>query len=95
MGGGGGSSTNAAVDAANGASVDIVTNPMGQIVDIKLNSTGYGFTKIPKIKINSRTGAGADFRARLKFIPLNEFLEDQNLQTVDPNKLVQVVDCVS
>ena len=95
VGGGGGSSTNAAVDAANGASVDIVTNPMGQIVDIKLNSTGYGFTKIPKIKINSRTGAGADFRARLKFIPLNEFLEDQNLQTVDPNKLVQVVDCVS
>ncbi len=94
QGGGGGSPTNAAIDANNGAAVDVVTNALGQIVDIKLLSSGYGFTKIPRIEINSKTGVGADFRANLKFIPLDQFLEDQNLQTIDPNKLVQVVDCV-
>ena len=73
--------------------MNIVTNPLGQIVDVKLLSSGYGFTKIPRIKINSKTGAGADFRANLKFIPVSQFLEDQSLQTIDPNKLVQVVDC--
>ena len=92
--GGGGSSTNAAIGSgANGAALNIVTNPLGQIVDVKLLSSGYGFTKIPRIKINSKTGAGADFRANLKFIPVSQFLEDQSLQTIDPNKLVQVVDC--
>ena len=92
--GGGGSSTNAAIGSGdNGAALNIVTNPLGQIVDVKLLSSGYGFTKIPRIKINSKTGAGADFRANLKFIPVSQFLEDQSLQTIDPNKLVQVVDC--
>ena len=95
VGGGGGSPSNAAINATNGAAVDIVTNTLGQIVDIKLLSGGYGFTKIPQIKINSKTGVGADFRTNLKFIPLEQFLEDQNLEALDPNKLVQVVDCVT
>jgi len=56
---------------------------------------GYGFTSIPQVRINSREGLGARFRPRLKFIPLNQFLLEQELQVIDPTKLVQVVDCVT
>ena len=92
--GGGGSSTDDSVNAGNnGATASISVNDIGQIVDIKLESSGYGFTKIPFISIGSKTGAGAEFRSKLKFIPVSQLLEDQDLQTVDPNKLVQVIDC--
>ena len=95
VGGGGGPNDTDDGDGNNGANVEIELNEVGQVVGINVVSTGYGFTKIPFVAINSRTGLGAEFRPRLKFIPLDDFLEDQNLQTVDPNKLVQVVDCVS
>ena len=95
VGGGGGPNATDDGDGNNGANVEIELNEIGQVVGINVTSTGYGFTKIPYVAINSRTGLGAEFRPRLKFIPLDDFLEDQNLQTLDPNKLVQVVDCVS
>ena len=72
--------------------VDI--NPLGQIVAFNILETGYGYTTIPNISIISKSGAGAEFRARLKFIPLNIFLENENDKLVDSNKLVQVIDCV-
>ena len=92
-GGGGSSTDDSANDGNNGASASISVNDIGQIVDIKLESSGYGFTKIPFISIGSKTGAGAEFRSKLKFIPVSQLLDDQDLQTVDPNKLVQVIDC--
>jgi len=78
----------------NGAEFELQTNPIGQIIGINILSSGYGFTTIPRLIINSPTGLGAEFRTRLRFIPINQFLRDMRLQTVDPNKLVQVVDCV-
>ena len=93
--GGGGPDATDDGDGSNGASATIEVNEAGQIVDIDIVSSGYGFTRIPRVRINSRTGVGADFRTRLKFIPLSEFTKDNRLQSVDPNKLVQVVDCVS
>lgn len=78
----------------NGAVFEIQTNPIGQITGINILSSGYGFTTIPRLVVNSSTGLGAQFRTRLRFIPLNQFLRDTQLQTIDPNKLVQIVDCV-
>lgn len=83
------------VGGNNGAELDIQVNPIGQIISINVTSSGYGFTRIPTIRINSKEGLGAQFRTRLKFIPLNKFLADQQLKTVDPAKLVQVIDCVT
>ena len=82
-------------DTGTGATAEIQTNQIGQIVGINLISGGYGFTRIPTVRINSFQGVGARFRPRLKFIPLNQFLLEQELQVIDPNKLVQIVDCVS
>lgn len=83
------------VTGGDGAEVEITTNQLGQIVGVNLLSSGYGFTRIPTIAINSQQGVGARFRPKLKFIPVNEFLIQQELQVIDPNKLVQVVDCVT
>ena len=83
------------VTGGDGAEVEITTNQLGQIVGVNLLSGGYGFTRIPTIAINSQQGVGARFRPKLKFIPVNEFLIQQELQVIDPNKLVQVVDCVT
>ena len=82
-------------DTGTGATAEIQTNQLGQIVGINLLTSGYGFTRIPTVRINSFQGVGAKFRPRLKFIPLNQFLLEQELQVIDPNKLVQIVDCVS
>ena len=82
-------------DTGTGATAEIQTNQIGQIVGINVISGGYGFTRIPTVRINSFQGVGARFRPRLKFIPLNQFLLEQELQVIDPNKLVQIVDCVS
>jgi len=82
-------------DTGSGASAEIQTNQLGQIVGINVLNGGYGFTRIPAVRINSLEGAGAKFRAKLRFIPINQFLLEQELQVIDPNKLVQVVDCVT
>ena len=82
-------------DTGSGATAQIQTNQLGQIVSINVLSGGYGFTRIPQVRINSFAGAGAKFRPKLKFIPINQFLLEQELQVIDPNKLVQVVDCVT
>lgn len=80
----------------NGTEISLEVNDIGQIVDINLDTAGYGFTRIPDIRINSKQGVGAQFRPRLKFIPLNQFLEDQKMEIteIDPDKLVRVIDCV-
>jgi len=85
------------ISDGSGANITFDINPSGQIVGVNVLNSGYGFTTIPDLSINSLTGLGAEFRVNLKFIPLNEFLQDQNLleSQIDPDKLVQVVDCVS
>ena len=85
------------ISDGSGANITFDINPSGQIVGVNVLNGGYGFTTIPDLSINSLTGLGAEFRVNLKFIPLNEFLQDQNLleSQIDPDKLVQVVDCVS
>lgn len=82
------------IDDGDGGVFGIDVNQLGQIIGLNVLETGYGYTTIPNILINSTTGAGAEFRSRLKFIPLNDFLSEQDMQVVDPNKLVQVIDCV-
>ena len=80
----------------NGGEIALETNELGQIVGVKVVDPGYGFTRIPLIRINSQQGVGAEFRTRLNFIPLNQFVEDKKLEmeSIDPNKLVRVIDCV-
>ena len=65
------------ISDGDGSDIGFEINPSGQIVGLNVNEGGYGFTTIPNLTINSSTGVGAEFRVNLKFIPLNDFLEDQ------------------
>jgi hypothetical protein len=78
----------------NGATFSLNTTQLGQIVSINVLTPGYGFTTVPQIQINSKNGVGAKFLTQLKFTPLDQFLAEEELQTLDPTKLVQVIDCV-
>lgn len=78
----------------NGAVLQLQTTALGQIVAVNILTPGYGFTTIPQIEINSLKGVGAKFLPQLKFTPLDQFLAEQELESVDPTKLVQVIDCV-
>lgn len=82
------------VGGNNGAELKLVTNAIGQVVAIDVITPGYGFTTIPEIEINSTNGVGARFLATLDFIPLDKFLSDQALESLDPTKLVKVIDCI-
>ena len=80
------------LDDGDGGSFQIGVNNLGQIVNFTVLETGYGYTKIPTASVSSAEGLGARFRVNLKFTPLNEFIKTG--QVVDPNKLVQVIDCI-
>ena len=80
------------LDDGDGGTFAIDVNNLGQIVDFRVLETGYGYTKIPNANISSAAGLGARFRVNLKFTPLNDFIKTG--QVIDPNKLVQVIDCI-
>ena len=61
----------------------------GRVVGVKVNNKGHGFTNIPDIKINSKTGRGARLRPIMKFVSLSEVSE-----TLDPTQIISVVDCI-
>lgn len=82
------------VGGNNGAVLQLQTTALGQVVAVNILSPGYGFTTIPEIEINSLNGVGAKFLPQLQFIPLDQFLAEQDLESVDPGKLVQIIDCV-
>ena len=74
----------------------------GQLVNVLVKGRSCGFTDIPEIRINSKTGAGADLRAQLTFITLEEFNDsdgsddllierEEQLRTGGP---LQIVKCV-
>lgn len=78
------------VGGNNGAELSITTTALGQIVSVNIINPGSGFTTVPVIQINSKNGVGAKLSAQLNFTVLTE----QEIQNIDPTKLVKVIDCV-
>lgn len=78
---------------APGLNVRITMNEEGQIIALNIISPSCGLTEVPKVTINSATGAGADIQPILKFYTLDSYneLQDNNFKSQD---LVQVIDCV-
>lgn len=74
---------------------ELVLTPSGGIASVTILNPGYGFTSIPEFEINSDTGVGAKFRVELDFIPLDQFLKDNELIEIDQNQIVQIIDCIS
>jgi hypothetical protein len=81
----------------NGAEFELELTPTGQIANVKVISPGYGFVTIPDMVINSDTGVGARFRVNLKFTPIGQFITEKQLElaSISPQKLVQVIDCIT
>ena len=75
------------VDAGN-ADLQLVVLS-GRVVGVKVNNKGNGFTNIPDLTINSQTGKGANLKAILKFVSVDEVSEP-----LDPTQIISVVDCV-
>ena len=82
------------ISGGTGGEFEIEVNSLGQVVNVIVVEGGYGYTEIPTGFVNSLAGVGAEFRVNLGFIPLNKFLSDNQLQVIDPNKLVRIVDCI-
>jgi hypothetical protein len=78
---------------APGLNVRITMNEEGQIIALNIISPSCGLTEVPKVTINSATGAGADIQPILKFYTLDAYneLQDNNYKS---QELVQVIDCV-
>jgi hypothetical protein len=78
---------------APGLNARITMNEEGQIIALNIISPSCGLTEVPKVTINSATGAGADIQPILKFYTLDAYneLQDNNYKS---QELVQVIDCV-
>jgi hypothetical protein len=57
----------------------------GQIVGVEITGRVCGFIGIPEIRINSETGAGAQLRAQLTFIILDDYLNESSDVILDQN----------
>jgi len=81
---------------APGLNVRITMNEQGQIIALNIISPSCGLTEVPKVTINSATGAGADIQPILKFYTLDAYneLQDNNYNKYKSQELVQVIDCV-
>jgi hypothetical protein len=78
---------------APGLNVRITINEEGQVIALNIISPSCGLTEVPRVTINSATGAGADIQPILKFYTLNAYneLQDNNYKS---QELFQVIDCV-
>lgn len=64
----------------------------GQIVEIIIEGEVCGFTEIPEIQINSKTGAGAVLRPVLSFTKITDFSEQEVVRY--QNSTLSVVQCI-
>lgn len=79
----------------HGAILKMETGPFGRITKVKVAKRGCGFTEMPKIRINSRTGFNADLIPLLEVQRVGEKnLQDIAISAIDSG-IITVVDCVN
>jgi hypothetical protein len=82
-----------AIQNNKGAELEFKVNNAGEVIEVKVINGGIGFTDVPFIFINSKTGFNFEAVAVFDFIPLSEI--DLNNITPPPGaKLISVIDCV-
>ena len=74
------------IDGADGEL--IIEN--GAITGVKITNPGIGFTSLPEIRINTKTGFNADLKPLLRFIDVN----DSGFVVPLGTPTLQVIDCV-
>jgi len=64
----------------------------GQLVEILIKGETCGWTEIPEIEINSKTGAGANIRPVISFTKASEFVADESIRY--QSSTLFVVQCI-
>ena len=64
----------------------------GRIVGANIVNAGFGFTRIPKLRINSDTGALARLSPVLKFSKVDDAAQ---VADITPDAVVTVIDCIT
>ena len=73
----------------DGADGELVINN-GSIIAVKMTNPGIGFTTLPEIRINTKTGFNADLKPVLRFIDV----DDSGFVVPLGTPTLQVIDCV-
>ena len=73
----------------DGADGELIINN-GVIIGVKITNPGIGFTSLPEIRINTKTGFNADLIPVLRFIDVN----DSGFVVPLGTPTLQVIDCV-
>ena len=73
----------------DGADGELIINN-GAIIGVKITNPGIGFTTLPEIRINTKTGFNADLKPVLRFIDVN----DSGFVVPLGTPTLQVIDCV-
>ena len=76
------------IEPANGAKAEIDVSVDGGIRSIRVTDCGSGFTELPEISINTKTG----YNAILK--PIMKFHRPGEIDVPKGTSVIQVVDCV-
>lgn len=81
------------ITTENGAILEPVINPRGEIESVRVINPGIGFVDTPILNINSNTGYNAQLIPVLKPIPLDQ-LSQLNREIPPGTQIINVVDCV-
>ena len=73
----------------DGADGELVINN-GSIIAVKMTNPGIGFTTLPEIRINTKTGFNADLKPILRFIDV----DDSGFIVPLGTPTLQIIDCV-
>lgn len=81
------------VSPSNGSELKVYFDENGAVKNVVVINGGIGFTEVPTIKIESKTGFNANFIPIFKVIRIGDLKEDQdNIPLNTP--VVNVIDCV-
>ncbi|MDB4343894.1 hypothetical protein OAA11_01750 [Schleiferiaceae bacterium] len=78
------------IEPSFGAETDVSFDSQGRISKIRVINPGEGFNTMPDIYINTKTGYGAELLPRFGIDRIGKDRE----QDYDPEKVIQVIDCV-
>ena len=78
----------------NTITVEPILSEEGCIIDVPLTDKGMGFTELPLITINTKTGAGASLHPYLGIKYRGRDNLDQVYDELMPEQILSVVDCV-
>ena len=77
----------------DGAEVELVIQN-GHVIGANVVNSGFGFTDLPKLQINTNNGVGAKLLPVLKFTKVDDAESDVEVTQVTQDSVVTVISCI-